>query len=158
MKSPEERLVLRSGGWLGGLAGSGVGVLFLFITLSEVRYGNEPETFVAFLIPGLAIVVGAILGRCSFRWIARVLGALRGPTPRLAAGLGLGALTGGLALVFLALLTYLLKEWSGQLNFAGGVPALVTNVLVMFGLFGVIFGSVLGAGFGAFVAFALRTR
>jgi hypothetical protein len=150
--------IVRSGVWLGALAGGGAGLLFLVITVVEVTQHGRSAGFVGFLIPLLAIVAGAALGRWSFRAVAEVLVGISGPVARVVSGFGLGALAGVLVLVVVAELTYLLMQWSGQLDFVGGAPALVPNVLAMFALFGAIAGGAVGLGFGTFAAFVLRSN
>jgi len=158
VSAPSARLLLGAGTWLGVIAGSALGILFLFITATEVRHGNEPATFVAFLLPLLVAAGGALAGRFCYRRIAGALIATDHFLMRVAAGAALGTLAGIVVLVLQGETMFLLKHWSGQLDFRGGVPAILENAFIMFGFLGALFGGALGLAFGLFGAIALRPR
>ncbi len=137
-------------GWVGGLAGAGLGLFFLAVAVWEAR--RAAPGHVGFVIPSLVAIAGAVAGALSWRRLADRLGAMEERWRRVPLGLVLGTVYGVLLLVPLAWLLYLLEQAFHGLHFRGGVPALVAEVLVYFGFIGAVLGAGLGLATGVLSA------
>ncbi len=143
-------------GWIGAVAGAGLGLFFLGVAVWEVRHGAPGH--VGFVIPAIVATVGAVGGAVSWRRVATRLGALDERWRRVPLGLVLGTVYGVVLLVPLAWLLYLLEQAFHGLHFRGGIAALLGEVLLYFGFIGTVLGASLGVLLGAASAVLLPGR
>jgi len=157
MITPQEgrRLVLKTGNWVGAIAGSGLGLFFtLMVIFKNVDPGYATPSRLVFLV--LLTLGGAVLGWFAIKPIARLV--IEGKPnffSTMLRGILFGMIFCGLMAGFLGAIFNLFNA-PAYPNLDRGIAGNLATGLIFFGVLGALLGAMVGFLFGIFAGLVIK--